>query len=392
MRSRFLSTVLIAGAVLAFASCSGHGTMPAQGPAQNTQGAAASTTSANSGMPAPPYHLIEAPVSRSSTLQSAVRAAASTGVTTIPVWSNSFSVDGTAFPYTMIGTSPFERAASTVIPTEIQPLAFVYANGTRIDGSAAAAALAASPVFHSTVFPTEAGQFVDVMQRANFESVIGTGYHVRLGTPVVLPQITIAVPSAVGKVGVFSNHTIGLLDFDFLFNVLQNVIATQNYNPATFPIFIVGNVFEYSPRAKTPRNCCIGGFHFAQLQGANGVLTFAYAAYNSPGIFVGDVEDITIPSHEVAEWANDPLIGNLVPPWGDPGNPSVCVNNFLEVGDPLERFVPASYPVTLNGTTYHPQDIAFFSWFAHQVPSIAVNGQYSYLTPEKLTAPPPPCQ
>jgi len=45
----------------------------------------------------------------------------------------------------------------------------------------------------------------------------------------------------------------------------------------------------------------------------------------------------------------------------------------------------------LNGVTYHPQDEAFFSWFAHQSPSIGAGGRYSYVSPSKLTSPPPSC-
>lgn len=398
MRSRVYLAPLLAGAVLALASCSGNGAVPstANNPA-GVQGAS-STSSSTASMPAPPYDFIEAPLRGNPKTQGVARRAASASVSTIPVWSDSFTFQGTTFPYTMVGTSPFAAAATTVVPTEIQPLTIVFANGTTIDGQGPATALAASPLFHTAVFPTESGQFADVMQRAEF-NLIGSRYHVRLGTPTMLPAIAVSVPASFSKVGIFSNHTVGLVDFNFMFNLLQNVIAFRNFNTTTLPLIVVGNVFEYIPPSRdVKRTCCVGGFHFAQLQGSNGILTFAFSAYNSPGLFRDQAQDITAMSHEIAEWANDPLpgdtilSGNIVPPWGFPTNPSVCVNNLLEVGDPLEVFSPSNYPVSLNGTTYHPQDIAFFSWFAHQVPSIAVNGQYSYLTPEKLTAPPPACQ
>jgi hypothetical protein len=317
-------------------------------------------------------------------------AAAAGAVSTVPFWTGSFRFGGKAYPFAIVGTKPFTTNATTTVPTEIQPITFVFENGLTIDGTAPAAAVAASPLFHRTAFPTETGQFADVMQRAEFNKV-RSAYHVLLGAPRMLPEIRVFVPGKFGKSGLFSHRDIGLINFDYLFAVLQNIIAAGNYNPKTLPMFVVGNVFEYIPPGKTFRHCCIIGFHFAQLQGASGILTFAYFAYNSPGIFIGQIEDITAGSHEVAEWANDPFINNLVPPWGFPTNPLVCVNNLLEVGDPIEVFNPASYPVTTGGVTYHPQDIAFFSWFAHQVPSIAINGQYSYLTPPKLTAPPPPC-
>jgi hypothetical protein len=34
-------------------------------------------------------------------------------------------------------------------------------------------------------------------------------------------------------------------------------------------------------------------------------------------------------------------------------------------------------PVTMNGKTYHVQELAFFSWFYHSKPSLGVNGLFS---------------
>jgi hypothetical protein len=119
--------------------------------------------------------------------------------------------------------------------------------------------------------------------------------------------------------------------------------------------------------------------------------TFIYGAYNQSGIFSNKSQDITITSHEVAEWATDPLGTNIVPPWGLPQNPGSCFSDLLEVGDAVEADPNITFTVTLNGVTYHPQDEAFFSWFAHQSPSIGAGGRYSYESPAKLTAPPPAC-
>jgi hypothetical protein len=384
MRSRFFLAPLFAGAALAFASCSGNGALP------SSSGASAQSSN-TAGMPAPPYDFIEAALPAPK-LQSSARTKLSAGtISTIPFFTDSFSFGGTTFPFSMVGTSPFATPATTIVPSEIQPITFVFANNTVIDGAGPANALAASPMFNSAAFPTETGQFVDVMQRANF-NLIGSAYHVQLGTPTVLPPLVVKVPGSLGKVGFFSNHTVGIVNVNFLFNAVLSVVAFRNFDPTTLPVIVAGNVFGFNPPSRNiKRTCCVGGFHFAQLQG-NGIVTFVFAAYNTPGLFANQAQDITGISHEVAEWANDPLINNVVPPWGTPQNPSVCASNLLEVADPLEGFVPSDYPVTLNGTTYHPQDIAFFSWFARQAPSIAVNGQYSYLAPEKLASPPAACQ
>jgi len=75
------------------------------------------------------------------------------------------------------------------------------------------------------------------------------------------------------------------------------------------------------------------------------------------------------------EWYNDPFTNNVVPNWISPIAPQYGCNNALEVGDPLVGVV-----FTVNGFSgSHLQDEAFFSWFARQTPSIAINGLYTYL-------------
>jgi hypothetical protein len=310
-------------------------------------------------------------------------------ISTVPHWSNSFSFGGISYAFNMVGTSPFTSNVTTMIPTVIQPLKFTFTGGVSI--SPPTTALVNSPIFKSTTFPTGTGQFIDVFQRANFAKPVATNtaYHLRLGTPAVKSLMSIAVPASAGfSAMTTTGRTIGLLDIAFLEGLLNNLIAAGQYSPGTLPIFLVGNVFEYQTN---PNNCCIGGFHSATSEALNQVVTFIYTAYNQSGIFGGNVQDIAITSHEVAEWANDPLGTNIVPPWGLPQNPGSCFSDLLEVGDAIEAFATPTFSVTLNSVTYHPQDEAFFSWFAHQSPSIGIGGRYSYVSPAKLTAPPPSC-
>ena len=42
-----------------------------------------------------------------------------------------------------------------------------------------------------------------------------------------------------------------------------------------------------------------------------------------------------------------------------------------------------------NGVFYHPQELAFFSWFFDQVPSLGINGWYS--SGGTFTSPAEPC-
>jgi len=339
-------------------------------------------------LPGPYYKIIPLGPSAASSL-------ATSSVATVAHWSNSFTFAGAKYPYTMVGTSPFVGPGTTTVGTIILPLKVVFADGVVIDGTTRAAPLVNSPIFKSAVFPSGVGQFADVIQQANFHRPIsnhGNNYHVLLGAPQVLSTLTLHVPASSGFTTTVNGATVGLVDINYLIAALNNVLASQSFNPAKFLFVLVGDVYEY---INTPSNCCVGGFHSATPNGAGQVLTFTYTPYSTPGIFSGGVSDITITSHEVAEWMNDPLTGNVVPPWGFPGkhpSTSSCASDLLEVGDPLEVFNPSVFPVTRNGIVYHPQDIAFFSWFAHQVPSIGLNQQYSYITPPKLTSPPPPCK
>jgi hypothetical protein len=81
-------------------------------------------------------------------------------------------------------------------------------------------------------------------------------------------------------------------------------------------------------------------------------------------------------THEIGEWMDDPLVdgvNNNTKPWGHIGQVTGCQAN-LEVGDPLSGTLQ---PTSLGGTTWHPQELAFFSWFYHQNPSLGVNGWFS---------------
>ena len=54
---------------------------------------------------------------------------------TLPVWSDSFTYHGLEFKYTMVGTDPKRGSATTMIPTIIIPLRFVFADGNVFDAS-----------------------------------------------------------------------------------------------------------------------------------------------------------------------------------------------------------------------------------------------------------------
>jgi hypothetical protein len=118
----------------------------------------------------------------------------------------------------------------------------------------------------------------------------------------------------------------------------------------------------------------VGGFHnfFLNADFSHLPQTYAIAQYDDTE--TGTKKDISPLSHEIGEWLNDPFVNNSTPAWGHIGQQSGCQKN-LEVGDPLSGTrISVKMP---NGFTYHPQELAFTSWFFHDSPSLGVGGLYS---------------
>jgi hypothetical protein len=114
------------------------------------------------------------------------------------------------------------------------------------------------------------------------------------------------------------------------------------------PLFVTENVYL------TEGGCCIGGYHSANGPQPGGQ-TYSYSTsiqQASQEVFSQDVGAL---SHEIGEWLMDPFTDNSSP----------CPSNgILEIGDPLETGPNfGDYSYTVNGFTYHPQDLVFITWF-----------------------------
>ena len=334
---------------------------------------------------------------------------------TIPYFRSQFTdpTNGRTYPYTMVGTDPGLGDVTTTIPAVIIPISFNFEASTdpnfhvlnawsktvlTIDspvfqpsdvGAAASATASAPPSLNAgrTVNePSDVTQLGDAIYRAQWGRS-GSGYHVLLGQPTVLATQSFTVPKNLGfiVVGSRSRAHIGLLDIGWFSNRLNQAISSLHIDPGTLPIVLVYNVFLYA--GNDPGNCCYLGYHSASvsLQG-NGhqqVQTFLFASYSDPGIFGahdGDAEsfvtDIHALSHEVQEWYDDPFINNVVNPWLTPTAPQYGCTSFLETGDPIVGY---GFKITLDGTTYHPEDEVHYSWFARESPSRAASGYFTYL-------------
>jgi hypothetical protein len=308
-----------------------------------------------------------------------LRADLKTPATPLTTWNGTFTYKNKTYKYNMVGTTP-TQGNSTTIPTFIIPVKLVYTTTTGTtaftpntklsNGQTAIQNTVASPIFASGVDFTSGGtdlgstQYIDAFQRGNFWGTVSTqtGYHVLLGTPKVMPVLTLNVPAADGKVGTEFGVRVGLADINWFDAQLQAYItAHATIVPNSLPIFVTYNAYL------TSGGCCIGGYHNAMgsLSAPQAYSHFTYI--NKVGAFSQDVSAL---SHEVGEWADDPLVVNTN------GNTVAC--GILEVGDPEEvdaNFGDFSY--TLGGFTYHLQDLTFLPYFGAPT-STSVGGSLTF--------------
>jgi hypothetical protein len=315
--------------------------------------------------------------------KAAMRQAAA--LSTVQMWSRKQADGGSTFTYSMVGRNPFvaETFPSTTVPTKL--IAVDFNNGgdhfsafasdpCDVSGTSAQTRLQNSPIFKNKAY-TWGGtsvspvgtQITDAFQRANFakftinSGAVNPGYHVKLGLNATIIHFTVNTsgwPEVPGSCGSLVEVDIATWD-----SFIQSKFSTLGITPTQFPLFLMHNVVF------TSGGCCILGYHSAV---GSPVQTYGISDYDTTGLFP-DAPDISVTTHEVAEWMDDPLTNNPTKPWGNIGQVSGCQTN-LEVGDPLSG---TTFPVPLNGFRYHAQELAFFSWFYHQHPSIGINGWYS---------------
>ena len=328
---------------------------------------------------------------------------------TIPHWNGSFTdpTNGTTYGYNMVGVDPSTNSASTV-PTDIIPVNVVFSanNDYALNGTDVVDRTVASPIFQASDYTTTAKstggpgqlspgnvgvQYEDAIMRSQFNKT-GTGYHLNLGQPAVQAPVTLTVPT--GKGSAYRNSrgvTYGLVDYAWFSSRIQQLMGQVHTDPTHLPIFLTNNVMLYEG---TLSNCCVIGYHGASKatgngggstngSGNQGVQTFAFSAYSTPGTFGGDyIKDIHALSHEIAEWGDDPFVNNTVDPWVTPTAPQYGCTSVMETGDPV-----VGIGFTLPGNTFdtgaradgswHPEDEVFLPWFARQSPNTTAQATQS---------------
>ncbi len=337
---------------------------------------------------------------------------------TIPNWSSTFTIGGTGYPQSFVGTDPTATNTTTNVTVPVIPVILVLNNGAgpRFDptkklntapaGSALSATLATltSPLFQNATYSTGGTtvgtnvQFGDAILRATWwnypSSSAQSNWHTVL-KPQLKPAVTLTVPTASGS----TSGPFALVDLTWLGGQLDAL--STNYGATNFPLFLFYEVLETENSGAT---CCVLGYHTA-LQSGNSIQTYGMGTYLDPNQIGAGAGDVSVLSHEVSEWLNDPFVNNTVPAWpapfsftppGPPYTAGQCQNN-LETGDPIEDRTSASvvvFHITTFGRQYTLQNEALAPWFLQAAPSFAVLGYYTYLGPidSEFNGPAPACQ
>ncbi len=300
---------------------------------------------------------------------------------TVPNWTSSFVDNGQTYTFTMLGTNPSLGSSTTTLTAILIPVKFTFSNGVVLDPTAPVYGQSksviqltqASPLFQAVPFApggTKVGttQYIDAFQRANFWNLVSTSapnYHV-LFNPVVAPVQSLKVPAYFGYTQPGPGSPVGYVNSAWLDGELGVMLFKLKNKTNTIPIFIVYNTLGIESNGFT-----FGGYHTAF---GNPAQVYAEAGFYDQVLFPTTGDIMTL-SHEMAELTDDPFVSNIVPPWNNPETPGQC-SNLLEAGDPVNG-VPIT-PITLNGYTYHPEDLTFLPWFSGTVPSTSVNGWYTF--------------
>jgi len=289
----------------------------------------------------------------------------------LPQWTFNWnsSYDNQNYSTVIVGTDPSKTNSATTVTVGIIPIKMVYGSGNgnmAFDPGApyfgnysTTQMIALSPIFRGEFDFDQGGtdlgktQYIDAYQRGNFWGAVKSHkkYHILFAT-MTGPEQIFVVPAGEGTVipNPWSGIPTGTADINWFDAQLQTLIGKfQQIQPNVLPLFITYNVY-----LTAGGGCCIGGYHSANA-GPPGGQTYSYSTSISQASVPVFAQDTGALSHEIGEWLMDPFTTNASP---CPGN------GVLEVGDPLETGPNfGDYPYTIDGFTFHLQDLAFITWF-----------------------------
>lgn len=275
----------------------------------------------------------------------------------------------------MVGTDPRTDRVTTTVKAHVVPVKLAFSNGIVLDATNLAPGVLRSPLFKSAKFVDGTTQFGDAVMRGEFWKYVSShpNYHVLLSAAPLEPTVTITVPASDGYTSAKPGGQYGYTAYSWFVQTIEPQIISQlKIPPSDLTIFVTARTSVLEPGGY----CCYLGYHSSfPISGSTGTQTWTTAWAS---VTPKSIEPL---SHEVAEWLNDPFYNNNVPLWVSPES-GACGGRQLEVGDPLTNY-------RLKKGGFVMQDIAFYSWFARQSPSIGYKKRYDL--EGVLTAPAQTC-
>ncbi len=312
---------------------------------------------------------------------------------TLPSWSAPFTINGTQYSYTLLGTDPAQGPAITVIPTMIVPIRLTIpdyiVNGKPLvlDGDRAMPSVLNSPIFHTSNYDSGHGlQFTDAMLHAEFTTA-PQGWHLRL-SPSVSPMIDVTTTPGMTTVYVAKSGKYAAVIKDDVVDRAIIKYIRANFEPSAYAVFVTYNALEDDAF----------GYHSGLLNKAKtGLEVFTYTSWLEG---VGDVFGLPSPNsdtlaHEAAETVHDAFGTSKTLLWGDYFNHNKCFQTYIETGDAVEDAPPkvqnTPQTVIINGKpqTFIVQSEALLPYFTRQSPSSAIHNAYSWPNEQAITGPAP---
>jgi len=294
-------------------------------------------------------------------------------------WNGSFTFSGTTYTYNMVGAAPSTNSTAT-ITTYVIPVKIVITNRNPHQTYLRSFARTVERKHRHNQHRDFSGLRLNhdlrsgrsecghnpVHRRLPARELLGHGAtnpnsHLLLN-PTVLAEQTLSPRRTNGKTGSVFGFTAALVNINWFDAQVPNLINQLGIQPNQFPIFLL-----YDTYLTQGGQCCIGGYHSSEGSTSN-PQSYAEATYvDHVGAFSQDVSAL---SHEIGEWADDPLTVNFN------GNNTPC--GILENGDTLEGNANfGGFPYTLHGFTYNLQDLVTLPYFGAPT-STSVNGWLSF--------------
>jgi len=350
------------------------------------------------------------------------------GLDTLPNWNDHYFADGfdtdgnpnREWFTNTVGNPPW-HGGTTLINVSIVPVILDlrnadgsprFINGQPLVSSpdAFVAPILNSPVFaflnwSSSPVPT---QFIDAIQRASYFSQAKDDWHTLL-VPSVKPARTMVLNAGSYFFALNDDGSCCLVVLVETQTFNDAIFAFSSNNPSTTIMGAAAAAGDITSKDITVLlfnntllldffgSNFIPGFHSFDFLPPNKLFAMAFVSWINPGLFLPPadfVQDVAGLSHELAEIVNDPFIFNIdnlhnITPWWLAPSGFIC-DNLLEVADPAQFFPNSAYPITMNGMTYHPQNVVLPPWFKREFPSTALHNAYSYPNESLITALSPP--